>query len=184
VSKNIWEGSKVRLRAIEEADWERHFEWDQDSDMARLSYMVFHPRSCEATRRATQETSLKQPENDEYAFAVETLAGEHVGGASTHHCDLRSGTFSYGLAIQSTQRRQGYASDAIYLILRYMFEERRYQKVNVNVYAFNEASIRLHDKMGFQLEGRLRRTIYTEGEFHDMLYYGMTAEEFAQRYSK
>ena len=44
-------------------------------------------------------------------------------------------------------------------------------------------SIRLHEKLGFQLEGRLRRMIYTNGQFFDELLFGLTAEEFAARYS-
>jgi RimJ/RimL family protein N-acetyltransferase len=36
--------------------------------------------------------------------------------------------------------------------------------------------------MGFKLEGRLRRMVYTNGEFYDELYFGMTKEEFDQLY--
>jgi RimJ/RimL family protein N-acetyltransferase len=51
----------------------------------------------------------------------------------------------------------------------------------VIIYAFNERSIKLREKLGFQHEGRLRRMIYTGGEFHDEIYMGMTREEFAER---
>jgi RimJ/RimL family protein N-acetyltransferase len=67
------------------------------------------------------------------------------------------------------------------LVLRYYFQELRYQKVTVRVYSFNDASIRLHEKLGFQLEGRLRRTVYTNGEYFDELIYGLTVEEFVSR---
>ena len=63
------------------------------------------------------------------------------------------------------------------------FEERRYQKVNAEVYGFNESSIALHEKLGFTLEGRIRRMIYTDGKYFDALMYGMTSEEFAGRQS-
>ena len=42
--------------------------------------------------------------------------------------------------------------------------------------------MRLHERLGFTLEGRLRRMIYSNGQHHDLLYYGITAEEFAQAY--
>jgi RimJ/RimL family protein N-acetyltransferase len=87
----------------------------------------------------------------------------------------------YGLSIRPAHRRQGYAFEAIPLVLRYYFHERRYQKVNAEVYAFNDASVHLHEKLGFVLEGRLRRMIYTNGQFHDALFYGMTREEFDAR---
>jgi RimJ/RimL family protein N-acetyltransferase len=65
------------------------------------------------------------------------------------------------------------------LVLRYYFRELRYQKCTVQVYDFNDASIALHERLGFQREGRMRRMGYTEGRHFDVLLYGITAEEFA-----
>jgi RimJ/RimL family protein N-acetyltransferase len=50
--------------------------------------------------------------------------------------------------------------------------------VTVRAYAFNEPSLRLHERLGFVPEGRLRRMIYTGGAHHDVCLYGMTVEEF------
>jgi RimJ/RimL family protein N-acetyltransferase len=106
------------------------------------------------------------------------LDGPFVGTINTHTCDRRCGTFRYGLGILPQHQRKGYASEAIRLVLRYFFEERRYQKVNADVYSFNEPSIRLHESLGFVLEGRLRRVNFTQGQYHDALMFGMTKEEF------
>ena len=46
------------------------------------------------------------------------------------------------------------------------------------VYSFNEPSIRMHEKLGFVFEGRLRRTVYTNGRHYDTIYFGLTKEEF------
>jgi RimJ/RimL family protein N-acetyltransferase len=45
------------------------------------------------------------------------------------------------------------------------------------VHSLNEASQRLHESLGFTLEGRLRRMMYTDGAFHDALIDGLTREE-------
>jgi len=66
-------------------------------------------------------------------------------------------------------------------VLRYYFEELRYQKVTVSVYSFNEESIALHKRLGFKQEGCLRRMIYTRGQYFDRLLFGLTADEFAVR---
>ena len=42
----------------------------------------------------------------------------------------------------------------------------------------NEASIRLHKKLGFLEEGRRRRQVFFNGEYHDEILFGMTREEF------
>jgi Acetyltransferase (GNAT) domain len=74
------------------------------------------------------------------------------------------------------------AGDAIEVVLRYHFQGLGYQKVTVNVHAFNEASIRLYDRLGFRQEGRLRRMTYTRGRYFDSLIFGLTSEEFRERH--
>ena len=101
----------------------------------------------------------------------------------THHCDRRTGTFSYGVAVRQEHRGKGYAAEAVLLILRYFFEELRYQKVTVHIHSDNVSSVRLHERLGFQLEGRQRRMIFTQGEYLDDLIYGMTVEEFHAAHS-
>jgi RimJ/RimL family protein N-acetyltransferase len=180
LATSIWEGQRVRLRAVEPGDWETYFAWNHDSEASRALYLIPFPRSKEAVRHQVEEMAVARSDGDTFRFQIETLAGELVGTINTHTCDPRTGTFSYGLAILPQHQRKGYASESIRLVLRYYFEELRYQKVTATVYSFNEPSIRLHERLGFQLEGRLRRMGYTRGEFYDHLLYGMTAEEFTR----
>lgn len=176
---NIFEGRLVRLRAIEIEDWERAYRWDRSTtDDARASYEIPFPSSRDQTRAWAEREAKNPAYDDSFRFAIERLDGESVGSLNTHTVNKRNGTFMYGLAIAPEYRRGGLASEAIRLVLRYYFWERRYQKVNAEVYAFNTPSIRLHERLGFTLEGRLRRMIYTGGEFHDALQFGMTRDEF------
>ncbi len=32
---SMWQGTRVRLRAIEPSDWETYFAWNQDDEMSR-----------------------------------------------------------------------------------------------------------------------------------------------------
>ena len=179
---NTWQGTRVRLRAVEPADAETHFLWNQDSEMPRGLDYVWPPASRESVRRWAERTATEPPKGDELNFEIEDLEGTVVGNLCTHHCDRRTGCLSYGVAIRREHQCKGYASEAIFLVLRYFFEELRYQKVTVQVYSFNTPSIRLHERLGFQLEGRLRRTVYTHGRHYDELVYGMTVEEFREAY--
>ncbi len=181
---NFWQTERLRLRAVEPDDWSAFFEWNLDSEGARNLYLVPVPKSRAAEQKDTEEAALKKPDKDEFFCFVETLAGEAVGGISTHHCDLRCGTFMYGIFVQPEQQRKGYASEVVRLLLRYMFEERRYQKCTVEVFEYNAGSLALHQSLGFQQEGRLRRMRYTQGQFWDIFCFGITAEEFAARFGK
>jgi RimJ/RimL family protein N-acetyltransferase len=116
-------------------------------------------------------------------FAIETLMGEDVGGISYHSRDRKNGIFGFGVVIDRPHRRQGYAEDAISILLRYGFRERRHQKCNSGCVHTNEASIALHKKLGFTEEGRVRRRWFFDGQYHDDLLFGMTVEEFEALHS-
>jgi len=178
---SIWQGERVRLRAIEPSDWEAYFAWNQDDEQARGVSNIPFPQSAEAVRQWAQQEAVRKPEGDAFRFVIENETGEVVGDLTTHNCDARVGSLSYGITIRREHRRCGYAFEAITLVLRYYFRELRYQKATVTVYSFNEASARLHESLGFQLEGRIRRTVFTGGQHFDELVYGVTSEEFAAR---
>jgi RimJ/RimL family protein N-acetyltransferase len=175
---SIWEGRLVRLRGVEPDDWAIFHDWDNDLEFSRYTDEVLFPTSREAIKKRVEEMAVATPKDDEFRWMIETVDGEVVGTINSHTCKPRMGTFRYGISIVREQRRKGYATEAIGLVLAYFFRELRYQKVNVEIYDFNEPSLRLHRHLGFGEEGRLRRMFRTAGAYHDEIILGMTAEEF------
>jgi RimJ/RimL family protein N-acetyltransferase len=182
--KNIFEGQLVRLRGVEPEDWETLFAWNQDSESARHLYFIPFPTSKEEVRQWVAKRALQRGEEDTFFFVIETLASQFVGSISSARCDRRNGTFTYGVGILPAHRRRGYATKAVVLLLTYFFRELRYQKVTAHIYSFNAPSIRLHEQLGFLREGQVRRMVYTDGHYFDEILFGMTAEEFAERYGQ
>lgn len=178
---SLFQGEKIRLRAVESGDWEMHYQWNLDTETARMTDEVWFPSSRASVQAWAERESKRSKEEEGFRFQIENRAGELVGTINSHTCNPRCGTFMYGLAIHPDHRRKGYASEAIGLVLRHYFNERRYQKVTSEVFGFNQPSIALHERLGFTLEGRLRRMIYTYGVYHDALMFGMTQEEFAAK---
>lgn len=176
---SVWRSASIRLRAVEPEDWPLFARWNQDDESARRLYTIPFPQPAEATRHWTAEASAARPDDDRMRWIIEDAGGEAVGTISTHDCDRRHGTFSYGVHVDAAHRGRGHAGAAIRLVLRHYFGELRYQKANVWVYAFNDASIALHERLGFRLEGRMRRSVFTAGAFHDVLLFGLTDDEFA-----
>lgn len=177
---NIFEGKLVRLRAGEPSEGAIFRDWDrQETESSRLLNEIPFPQPRFDPNAPTE---TKPYERDDFPFTIETLAGEVVGAVHVHDSHPRCGTFMYGLAILPEHRRKDYAYEAIWLVLRYYFNEKRYQKCTAEIYSFNEASIALHERLGFTLEGRLRRMVFSGGAFHDALFYGITIEEFQAKY--
>jgi len=185
-NNNFWTGEKVRLRAVTLSDADNYFKYgmDYDDEADRYCDMIYFPRNYDQLKKSVEKWSQEEPKNDEFFLIITDLDGNPVGNIGTQRCDRKNGTFQYGLGIIREARNKGYAADAIKLLLKYMFLELRYQKVTAYVYAFNEPSIKLHEKLGFVQEGRLRRAIYTNGEYFDEIFFGMTKEEFDEKLNK
>ncbi len=184
MSVNQWGGDHVRLRGVRPDDWEQFLRWDTDTDANRHGWMIHPPRGEESARKFAKDASAAEPDGDNYRYVIETLEGLPVGTLNTHGCDRVNRRFEYGISLDRQYWGKGYAEDALRVILRFMFEERGYHKVNAWVYAFNERSQRMHEKFGMVHEGTARQTHFTNGEFHDERLYGMTSREFGERYPR
>lgn len=173
-------GHKLELRKVELSDLPlfRGFE----APVARYLDGSKWPKSEEALRSwLARECSPKLGDSARWV-AVDLVSGESVGTIDTYACDRQHGTFKYGLAVASAHRRKGHAEEMIVQLLDHYFNELGYQKVTPHIYAFNEPSIRLHEKLGFCLEGRLRSMLREEDAYYDELHYGMTRAEYNEAY--
>lgn len=180
---SFWVGDLVRLRAIEPEDWEALRKFDENTGDMRRADKIQLPFSDARQREWAEQAALKKPDGDRFQLAIESLAdGVLVGSMTTFDIDYRAGRFMYGIAIGSEHKGRGYGSNAVSLLLNYMFGERRFHKCEANVWAFNEPSLAFHRKIGFTQEGRLRDHEYFAGRHHDVVLFGMTAPEFAARH--
>lgn len=177
---DYWKGKKLRLRSIQISDLEL---WELFSDEEDKCIDVIHfPQTSESKKRWIESQLQQIKDGDNYRWIAEDNNSKPVGTINTFDCNRRHGTFKYAISIGEPFRGNGFASEMIFMVLRYYFLELGYQKVTVNVYSFNNKSVRLHEKLGFVKEGQLRSMIYSNGEFHDEFYYGMTRQEFINRY--
>nr|WP_042196460.1 GNAT family N-acetyltransferase [Kibdelosporangium sp. MJ126-NF4] len=188
---SIWTGGRVRLRGIEPEDWEAFRRFDENSEDMRSADMTHPPRSAEGYRRWAEEQATRDPQDDEFMLAIEahgtaddTLDNTLVGSISTNGTDRLAGRFSYGVSIGDEHKRRGYASEAVLLLMAFMFAERRYHKCEISVHAVNEPSVRMHEKLGFVTEGRLRDHVFFAGRHQDLILLGMTAQEFWARHAE
>lgn len=180
---SAWVGELVRLRGVEPEDWESFQRFDANTGDMRRADRVHPPRSGARQREWAQKTALETPENDTMMLGIESLAeAALVGMLATDAVDYRAGRFMYGISIGTDHKGRGYATEAVRLLLNFMFGERRFHKCEASVWGFNDASIALHRKLGFTEEGRLRDHEFFAGRHHDVVLFGMTATEFAARH--
>jgi RimJ/RimL family protein N-acetyltransferase len=99
------------------------------------------------------------------------------------HIDYRSRKAEWGrfLIGDPSARGKGLAVEALYLSLRYAFFHLNLRRIYLEAYAWNEAARSLYDKFGFKVEGTYRAHIYREGNYHDIVIYGLLESEFREK---
>ena len=181
-NRNFWLGPTIRLRAVEQKDLDDILTSTEepDTEIDRYEDAIGFPLSPERDRENLQKLAKEVGENDFIFCFIEDHQGQKIGHINSFDCVRRNGTFKYALAIKHQFWRRGYGREAVTILLRYFFYELRYQKCTALVYSFNERSIRFHEALGFTFEGRLRNMLYTNSEYFDELYFGLTVAEWNQ----
>lgn len=175
---NIWAGHLVRLRAVTGDDWENYFKEISDTESARYGDDIKIPISPVSLRERIEKRSKANDHN--ISLAIETIKNVGlVGPINVHGADTRHRCFEYGIGIFRDQRKNGYAAEAVALLLRYYFRELGYNRAWATVYEFNEPSLALHRALGFVEEGCLRKSMFTNGCFYDEHIFSMLESEFS-----
>jgi RimJ/RimL family protein N-acetyltransferase len=102
-----------------------------------------------------------------------------LGFAVLEWVSLANGNAYLRLAIGNpADRRKGYGSDTLRLLLRYAFGELNLHRVSVNVPAYNTAALAFFQKFGFVEELRRRKALQVDGQTWDALTLGLLREEW------
>ena len=82
------------------------------------------------------------------------------------------------VSIARAYRKRGYGSEALRWVVQWGFQIAGLHRISIESFGYNEGAGRLYKKLGFVLEGRKRKCIWFNGEWHDQLTYGMLEDEW------
>jgi RimJ/RimL family protein N-acetyltransferase len=64
------------------------------------------------------------------------------------------------------------------VLIEHLFNDRQIEKIWLSVIVFNTPAIRLYESLGFSREGSLRKTIWLDGQWHDLLLMGLFRTDY------
>lgn len=180
---SLWTGKKIRLRApvAEDAILFTDKKGNIDTETAKMYDRAELPKSPEEIKKFLENVNTCS-DKDDFLFTIETCEGVPVGQITAFDCDRRNGSFRYGLFIHPDHKGKGYGRDAAVLVLDYYFNQLRYHKANIYIYACNEASLSFHERLGFKKEGLSAESVYFDGAYRDVVFMGMLDRDFSTKY--
>ncbi|WP_366938276.1 GNAT family protein [uncultured Clostridium sp.] len=176
----IFTGSKVALRGYSYEDIVVAHKFVNDYEITKnLALGSIFPVSLDEEEEFIRK-SCARSDDMTCNFAIESLEdGEYIGGCGINETDLKNRNCTVGIFIGEKELwGQGYGTDAMEVLIQYAFNELNFEKIKLSVYSFNSRAIKCYANLGFVEEGQLKKEIFREGKYHDVILMAMFREDY------
>jgi len=171
----LLEGKTVNLRVAEKEDVPVFVEWANKLEVLGEYQGLVQMSKGEAEKML--DTS------DVRLFLVEKKDGSKIGFIAHFHV-LHTGTgtrqLEVGYSLIPSERGKGYCSEAVKIMVDYLFLSREIVRIQAQTDVRNVASQKVLEKAGFKREGTLRKTGFVRGEWTDDYIYSILREEWKE----
>jgi RimJ/RimL family protein N-acetyltransferase len=172
-------GEKVTLRPVERPDLKTLHEFRNDLEVHVLADDdPWLPRPYEAFEKFFEKRL--EPTEPEAWFAIE-VDGRLIGDCGLWDFDVTGRHANLGISIGERDFwGKGYGRDAVRLLVDYAFRHHNLVKVCLTTTADNERAIRAYEAAGFEREGLLRRQVWSDGRYQDIIAMGVLRDDTGQ----
>ena len=172
--------ARVYLRALEPDDYKTSIEWRRDNEIwgmvGSTKYFV-----SEAYEKKWVEDTIFNSRDIKLAVC-EVGSNKYIGNVYATDIDQTNRSCTTGVLVGNHDFwGQGYASEAYRLLLDYLFNERNINRVQAYVLESNVASMKMHQKVGYKIEGTLRKSVYKNGKYQNQVLLSILKEEFQNK---
>ena len=184
-TNSLYEGHLVRLGPLDhQKDPPIVARWTHDPLLRSVLIGVARPLSPEAVRRQLERVEKQMEEaKNLFHFTLRVRDDNRlVGLARIFWIDFHNGTGVLNLGVGDvSDRRRGYCSDALNLLLRFAFDELNLYRLSVWPSADNLPFIHMVEKTGFEEEARRREASYHDGRYWDVLHLGLLRTKWERK---
>lgn len=145
-------GEHISLRALEPGDLEVLYKWENNPAIWKVSNTL-----APFSKFVLEQYLVNAHEDIFTAKQIRLMicdkAGKPVGTIELFDFDALNSRVGIGILIEENSQGNGYAQDALQVLLNYCFETLIMKQVYCNISASNDKSIHLFKKLGFTEAG-------------------------------
>ena len=177
-SNFMLKSDRLTYRALEKEDVQFLYDNHNDGELSKYILTV-KPLSMK-----TQEELIEHSNNDMVSgisntFLIEDHHGSKIGLINLFKVNLINKNSTLFLWITKEQQNKGYGTESIKRILKFAFETLNLERVEIRALGKNLRANYLYcKKLGFVLEGTLRRSNYYDGLWDSKNIYSMLKSEY------
>ena len=173
------EGKTVNLRVMEREDVDFLVECFND--------MNFRGEYTPIEVQISKSVEMKQFDNpsnwailiERKTFIIQKKDGTRIG-ITYHLINQPIGVMEIGYFFVPSERGKGYGTEAVQLMVDYLFLSKELARIHAIADVRNKASQGVLEKAGFQREGTMRKCVFNRGELIDYYLHGILREEWKE----
>jgi len=173
-------GKLVLLRPVQKSDITYFLKWFNDPEIIQYQGMYL-PMTEMAEQKYIEDLGTSRDRIDAL-FVIEATASaksKPIGDIGLHRIHPKDHNATLGITIGDKEYwSKGFGTEAAQLIIKYGFEQLNLHRISSSVFSFNEHSIKMHQKIGFSLEGRRREVFFKNGDYCDEVMFGLLREDW------
>ncbi len=169
------EGENVNLRVMEKEDLPLLAEWFNN-----LEFWGEYESLEQSSRTEIEKEFEKNPFELKH-FIVEKKDGSKIGWVCHFymlHPDMK--LLEIGYAVVPSERGKGYCTEAVKILMDYLFLLKDIMRIQAFADVRNVASQKVLEKVGFKREGTMRKGCFIRGKWGDGYLYSILREEWKE----
>ena len=169
-------GPRLRFRDFTPGDIPAVHEYTSDPEVTRWS--TWGPNTLDKTTSFVEDAAQAHLNKDRTAYSLAAvLDGKPIGSVGVWTTDPHDRNGELGYTFHRAHWGNGYATEAVNQLLTFGFDTLQLERISATCHPGNIGSIRVLEKSGFILEGRLRSHRLVRGARRDSLLYSILREE-------
>jgi RimJ/RimL family protein N-acetyltransferase len=173
-------GERIYLREVRLTDVNQDYcRWMNDPEVTKYTESRFSSYEIDSLTESVRQKLADC--NSVFLTIMRKDTEQHIGNIKLGHIDWPHRLADIGVMIGDKECwGNGYATEAISLVVQFAFQELNLHKLTAGFYAANKGSERAFLKNGFVVEGIRKRHRFCEGNYVDTVLLGLLNEREAE----
>ncbi|MFD3162542.1 GNAT family N-acetyltransferase [Herpetosiphon sp. NSE202] len=174
----MFSSSRLTLRSVGQEDLPIFHQWWGDPEIMALQTDGDIRLRHEPTNVMMFDHWFRDGGSD-VGFSIElTATGQLIGFTNVWGAQLKNRSAELGIMLDRAFWDNGYGTEAMHLVVRYVFAELNFHRLQLTVRDYNQRAQHVYSKVGFQVAGRLRQINFRNGRWHDDIVMDLLQDEY------
>ncbi|WP_239769842.1 GNAT family protein [Mammaliicoccus sp. P-M57] len=164
----------INIRALYKEDEALILKWKENKNLRNLIGTIFPINELEHQKWFEN----KMLDKNGRIFIIEENYQNPIGLIGFNQIDWINRNAELFIFIGNKQYRgKGIGEQATNIILDFAKENLNLVMIYLKVFSFNDSAIKMYEKIGFNIDGKLRKSKYFKGNYYDTIYMSKILDE-------